>query len=158
MFSYPDAARYRLGPNYQQLPCNRPISKVYSPYQRDGPGTINGNYGRYAIQSYSITSEKFLYESTFCKKRTNTASDPDYVGSSFVKLRHGSHELATHEEWLGKVMSHSSEVTDRDFEQSRALWQIMLKEEGGRESFLKNLCPNLGKADQRIIDEAISKW
>src|SRR5258708_1824268 len=26
MFAYPDAARYRLGVNYQQLPCNRPVS------------------------------------------------------------------------------------------------------------------------------------
>lgn len=44
MFSYPDAARYRVGPNYQQLPCNRPLS-VYSPYQRDGPMRLDGNYG-----------------------------------------------------------------------------------------------------------------
>jgi catalase len=44
MFSYPDAARYRIGPNYQQLPCNRALH-VYSPYQRDGPMRIDGNYG-----------------------------------------------------------------------------------------------------------------
>lgn len=44
MFSYPDAARYRVGPNYQQIPCNK-AKYVYSPYQRDGPGCINGNYG-----------------------------------------------------------------------------------------------------------------
>jgi len=45
MVSYPDAQRYRLGANYQQLPCNKPLSTVYSPYQRDGAGSINGNYG-----------------------------------------------------------------------------------------------------------------
>lgn len=44
MFSYPDAARYRIGPNYQQLPCNKPL-KVYSPYQRDGAMRVDGNYG-----------------------------------------------------------------------------------------------------------------
>lgn len=44
MFSYPDAARYRVGPNYQQLPCNRALS-VYSPYQRDGFMRADGNYG-----------------------------------------------------------------------------------------------------------------
>jgi catalase len=44
MFSYPDAARYRVGPNYQQLPCNR-AKYVYSPYQRDGPMRYDGNYG-----------------------------------------------------------------------------------------------------------------
>lgn len=59
MFSYPDAARYRVGPNYNQLPPNRPLSTVYSPYNRDGPGTINGNYG----------------------------GDPDYVRSEFRPMK-----------------------------------------------------------------------
>jgi len=130
MFSYPDAARYRIGPNYQQLPCNRPISKVYSPYQRDGPGTINGNYG----------------------------SDPDYVRSSFVKLAQGPHDLASHLEWVGKLTAYTSEVTDKDFEQARDLWQIMIKEEGGRETFLNNISPHLGKAEQRIVDDAIAMF
>jgi catalase len=44
MFSYPDAARYRVGPNYQQLPPNK-AKYVYSPYQRDGPMRMDGNYG-----------------------------------------------------------------------------------------------------------------
>ncbi|KAK4203614.1 catalase-like domain-containing protein [Triangularia verruculosa] len=34
MFSYPDAAKSRLDPKY-----------VYSPYQRDGPMRVDGNYG-----------------------------------------------------------------------------------------------------------------
>lgn len=130
MFSYPDAARYRLGPNYQQIPCNKPISQVYSPYQRDGPGRMDGNYG----------------------------ADPDYVRSSYVKLGHGSHELATHEQWVRKVVSASTDVTDKDFEQPRELWQTMLKEEGGRENFLKNLCPHLGKAEQMVIDESVKMF
>ena len=45
MFAYNDAARYRLGVNYQQLPCNKPVSAVYSPYQRDGFMTFGDNYG-----------------------------------------------------------------------------------------------------------------
>ncbi|KAH0287277.1 catalase-domain-containing protein [Aureobasidium namibiae CBS 147.97] len=130
MFSYPDAARYRLGPNYQQLPCNKPISQVYSPYQRDGPGRMDGNYG----------------------------ADPDYVRSSYTKLAHGSHELATHEQWVGKVVSASTEVTDKDFEQSRLLWQTMLKEDGGRENFLKNLCPHLGGASEFVIGESVKMF
>ena len=35
MFSYPDAHRYRIGANYQQLPVNQPIAAVHS-YNRDG--------------------------------------------------------------------------------------------------------------------------
>lgn len=44
MFAYPDAARYRVGPNYQQLPGNRAMH-VHCPYQRDGPMRFDGNYG-----------------------------------------------------------------------------------------------------------------
>jgi catalase len=35
LFSYPDTHRYRIGPNYLQLPVNRPKSEVNS-YNRDG--------------------------------------------------------------------------------------------------------------------------
>ncbi|MFF8894360.1 catalase [Brevibacterium casei] len=36
LFSYPDTHRYRIGPNYAQLPPNRPHS-VVSSYAKDGP-------------------------------------------------------------------------------------------------------------------------
>ncbi|QSY51284.1 MULTISPECIES: catalase [Streptomyces] len=36
LFSYPDTHRYRIGPNYQQLPPNRPHAPVAS-YAKDGP-------------------------------------------------------------------------------------------------------------------------
>ncbi|KOV67738.1 catalase [Streptomyces sp. AS58] len=36
LFSYPDTHRYRIGPNYTQLPPNRPRSQVNS-YAKDGP-------------------------------------------------------------------------------------------------------------------------
>ncbi|MBT9670831.1 catalase [Secundilactobacillus kimchicus] len=35
LFGYKDAARYRLGANYEQLPINRPINEVHN-YARDG--------------------------------------------------------------------------------------------------------------------------
>ncbi|WP_067491017.1 catalase [Actinomadura hibisca] len=39
LFSYPDAHRYRIGPNYLQLPVNRPKNEVHS-YNFDGPMTF----------------------------------------------------------------------------------------------------------------------
>ena len=36
LFSYPDTHRYRIGPNYAQLPPNRPHAPVNS-YAKDGP-------------------------------------------------------------------------------------------------------------------------
>ncbi|MCJ1322461.1 hypothetical protein MMC15_007810 [Xylographa vitiligo] len=127
MFSYPDAARYRVGPNYQQLPCNIPLSKVYSPYQRDGPATINGNYG----------------------------GDPDYVRSSFRPLAHGPKDVA-HDEWVGKVQAYSSDVEEDDFVQARDLWKIMLGESGAEENFLSNLTGHMKSAAPEVQKEAIS--
>jgi catalase len=53
MFAYGDSARYRNGPNYMQLPVNRPISEVHS-YTKDGPMTFNYDDGQpvYAPNSY----------------------------------------------------------------------------------------------------------
>ncbi|MFF4156538.1 catalase [Streptomyces sp. NPDC001678] len=53
LFSYPDTHRYRIGPNYTQLPPNRPHSAVNS-YAKDGPMRYEpANTGRpYAPNSY----------------------------------------------------------------------------------------------------------
>ncbi|MDP2424392.1 MAG: catalase [Bacteroidales bacterium] len=44
ILAYPDAHRYRLGANYEQIPVNRPISEVYN-HQRDGAMRVDGNSG-----------------------------------------------------------------------------------------------------------------
>ncbi len=44
IFSYPDAHRYRLGVNYEQIPVNRPINPPDN-YQRDGFMVTDGNKG-----------------------------------------------------------------------------------------------------------------
>jgi catalase len=44
IFSYADAHRYRLGPNYESLPINRPKCPVHN-YQRDGAMRSDGNGG-----------------------------------------------------------------------------------------------------------------
>ena len=131
MFSYPDAARYRVGTNYQQLPSNRPIAPVYSPYQRDGPGTINGNYG----------------------------GDPDYVKSEFRKVTLSSrHQVPTHEDWAGKVVTFASEVTDKDFVQAREFWEILCKEDQGKEDFVKNIVPMVASIDSNLFQQVLSTY
>jgi len=42
--AYPDAHRYRLGANYEQIPVNRPVAPVHN-YQRDGMMQVDGNQG-----------------------------------------------------------------------------------------------------------------
>ena len=44
LFSYGDAARYRLGVNHHQIPVNTPRCPVHS-YHRDGPMRVDGNRG-----------------------------------------------------------------------------------------------------------------
>ncbi|AKS09288.1 catalase [Pseudomonas trivialis] len=44
VFAYPDAQRYRIGTNYQQLPINAPLSPVQN-YQRDGAMALGKNGG-----------------------------------------------------------------------------------------------------------------
>lgn len=49
LFSYGDAARYRLGVNHHQIPVNAPRCPVHS-FHRDGAMRIDGNFG--AATSY----------------------------------------------------------------------------------------------------------
>lgn len=128
MFSYPDAARYRVGPNYQQLPNNR-AKYVYSPYQRDGPMRMDGNYG----------------------------ADPHYVRSAFRKVTSGGPADVAHDEWVGKVANYTSEVTDEDFEQPRDLWKLFKKWEQD-EIFIQNLSGHMKKALPQVQKEAIRVW
>jgi hypothetical protein len=53
MFSYPDTHRYRIGPNYNQLPINAPHAPVRS-YEIDGPMRYrhSGPEPTYAPNSY----------------------------------------------------------------------------------------------------------
>lgn len=44
ILAYPDAHRYRLGANYEQIPVNRPIVPVHH-HQRDGFMNVDGNGG-----------------------------------------------------------------------------------------------------------------
>ena len=44
ILAYPDAHRYRLGANYEQIPVNRPVVPVHH-HQRDGYMNVDGNSG-----------------------------------------------------------------------------------------------------------------
>lgn len=60
IFSYPDAHRYRIGANYQQLPVNQPKCPVMH-YQRDGAmalGDNGGNTPNYEPNSHEDTPKQ----------------------------------------------------------------------------------------------------
>lgn len=137
LFSYPDAARYRLGTNYQQLQSNAPHCPVYTPYQRDGLSSINGNYG----------------------------PDPNYVRSSFVPLAPANRNAQAvhnirHEFWSGTVTAFTSGVVDDDFIQPRNFWREVLgKQEGQQENLVGNVAGELVNVKhERVRREAIGKF
>lgn len=118
MFAYPDAARYRLGTNYQQLRCNYPHSKVYQPFERDGQMSTKGN----------------------CD------GDPNYINSQVIPLRTRTlpEETNVHDHWVGKVTAFATEVTDDDFVQARDFWyRVLPREPGQQENFVSNVAESL---------------
>ena len=122
MFAYADAARYRVGVNYQHLPTNRAHAPVYTPFQRDGFMNFTDNYG----------------------------SDPNYVGSTLqpTPFKATGARLDTHtdhEKWVGEVTSFSSEVGSEDFEQPAQLWNVLGKEPGHQDRYVSNVAHELAQ-------------
>ncbi|TQN63574.1 Catalase, partial [Colletotrichum shisoi] len=132
MFAYNDAARYRLGVNYQQLPCNRAVSPVYCPYQRDGFMTFGDDYG----------------------------ADPNNVRSDLKTVNFvGSHgasgyAIGGHEDWVGRVCGFTSEVVDDDFAQARAFWEVLGKQPGEQEALVHNVAQHMGGAAPAVHEKA----
>lgn len=136
MFAYNDAARYRLGVNYQQLPCNKAKSPVYCPYQRDGFMAFGDNYG----------------------------GDPNYVRSDLKAVNFvgsqgaNGYAIGGHEEWVGSVCGFTSQVVDDDFVQARAFWEMLRTQPGEQEALAYNVSQHLGSAAPEVRGKALGKF
>ncbi|KAJ5337322.1 uncharacterized protein N7506_005344 [Penicillium brevicompactum] len=125
LFAYPDAARYRLGVNYQQIPTNAAKVQVYCPFERDGAMRMDGNYG----------------------------GDPNYVGSSIQPTTFYQDVKKTtpqalnlsgeHEKWVGEVSAFTSHIVDDDFVQPAELWEVIGRDPGHQERVIENLVGSL---------------
>ncbi|MGR6913030.1 catalase [[Actinomadura] parvosata] len=98
LFSYPDAHRYRIGPNYLQLPINQPRVPVHS-YNFDGPMTYRN-------------PQDPVYA-------PNTAGGP----AADPALHSGEHYHVTGEVIRSAYVKHAE---DDDYVQPRALWENVL--------------------------------
>ena len=136
MFAYPDAARYRVGVNYQFLPTNAAKSEVHCPIERDGFMNFTSNYG----------------------------DDPNYVGARIkpLKFKPGSQQEArsTQDKGVRTTLDHASagmptsfasEITDKDFEQATGLWQLMGKQEGAQGRFVNNVAAHVSGVQREWI-------
>lgn len=123
LFSYNDSQRHRLGANFNQIPVNRPLN-AYTPWQRDGPFSVNGNSG----------------------------SDPNYP-SLLQPIRYKPvDQHRVHEEWIGHAINpqNFNEITDDDFVQATGLWNVLGKQDGQQENFVTNVSSHLFGADGRV--------
>ncbi|KAH8816722.1 catalase [Xylogone sp. PMI_703] len=134
MFAYPDAARYRLGVNYQFLPTNVAKSQVYCPTERDGRMNFTKNYG----------------------------TDPNYVGSRLKPMKFvSSNNEATKQQnsdapdqaYITCPVAFASTVSSNDFDQARALWRVMSTQSGAQSRFVDNLSGNLADVKETWIRE-----
>jgi len=138
MFAYPDSARYRLGVNYQFLPTNAAKSEVYCPIERDGAMNFTKNYG----------------------------GDPNYIGTklkpvSFIQTPVGGNSSGgsaaqnLDSAQISTPAAAFTTTTDRDFEQPRALWQIMETQEGAQERFINNVAAHVSDVTEPYLREQV---
>ncbi|KAF3004438.1 hypothetical protein E8E15_001110 [Penicillium rubens] len=137
LFAYPDAARYRLGVNYQQLPTNAAKVPVYCPFERDGAMRFDGNYG----------------------------ADPNYVGSTLQPTRFKTEEKGVtpqsldvhtdHEKWVGEVSAYTSQITEDDFVQPAALWDVIGREPEHQDRVINNLAGNISWVESLELRRAV---
>jgi catalase len=100
LFSYPDTHRYRIGPNYLQLPVNRPRSAVRS-YNKDG------------AMRYDNPADPVYAPNSF----GGPAADPElWRGSDY----HVAGEIVR--------SAYTLHAQDDDFGQPRALWDAVMSD------------------------------
>ncbi|KAJ5927723.1 Catalase mono-functional heme-containing [Penicillium verhagenii] len=137
LFAYPDAARYRLGVNYQQLPTNAAKVPVYCPFERDGKMRFDGNYdGDPNYVNSSLQPTKFY---------------PEVKGSNPTSL-----SLHTeHEKWVGEVITYTSHINDDDFLQPAALWDVIGRDPGHQDRTINNLARSISGVKSPQLRSAV---
>jgi len=121
LFSYPDTQRYRLGPNYQQIPVNCPFAPVAN-FQRDGSMNVLGNQG----------------------SRPNYPSTVHTLGLP-PRVADGSKHL----QWTGTALRYLSQIQDIDFEWPSIFWGNMSSTD--QDHLVNNIIGHLGLVNSTEI-------
>jgi catalase len=131
LFSYPDTHRHRIGPNYLQLPINRPKSEVQS-YNKDG-----------AMRYEHKGSQPVYAPNSFGGPRADAQSYSDaswYADGDIVRTAQTLHR------------------EDDDYGQAGALYREVMSPTD-RDHLVENLVGHLGTDVEREIQErAVGHW
>ena len=142
MFAYPDAARYRLGINYQFLPTNAAKSEVYCPIERDGYMNFTKNYWK--DPNYVVSKIKATRFLTAEQGRPNPEASKGAVRATTKNV--GTYDQTSAGE---APVSFASEVTEKDFTQATALWQLIGKQKGAQKRFVDNASAHISGRENK---------
>ncbi|KAI8924261.1 catalase 1 [Entophlyctis helioformis] len=172
LFACSDAARYRLGANYMQIPVNAPFTTRVHNHQRDGLMTINSNGGpapayhrptdefeASVVGSAAVAVANAAIPATAARGRRGSYSnagglaregDEGTVGSltvgTFPGAKAGSHQA---------VQRHRVAAGDEDFVQPGEFWRRVLSDEE-RERLVARMAGSLAKTKRPIWERMIS--
>jgi catalase len=131
LFSYPDTHRYRIGPNYLQLPINRPKSEIHS-YNKDG-----------AMRYEHAGAQPVYAPNSFGGPRADPARYPDASWQADGEIVRTAQTL---------------HAEDDDYGQAGSLYRDVLSQTD-REHLAENLTGHLGTDVEREIQErAVAHW
>ncbi|XP_018320839.1 catalase-like isoform X1 [Agrilus planipennis] len=128
LFSYPDTQRYRLGPNFLQIPVNCPLH--VRNYQRDGPMSYN-NQGDSTVYHPNSAAD-----SLNVSERAGVLSPAYFVNGDVSKYDNGG------EDNFSQAANHYQNVLD----------------EGGRVNLVKNLGSALSSASEMYQRRALDMF
>ncbi|MGH3828992.1 MAG: catalase [Pseudonocardiaceae bacterium] len=131
LFSYPDAHRYRIGPNYKQLPVNAPRSPVNS-YSKDGP------------MRFQNVSDPVYAPNSYDGPKADTATHGKPAGwHSGGEMTHGAYTLREQDDDWGQAGTLVREVLD----------------DAARERLVGNIVGHLlGGASEPVLRRAFEYW
>ncbi|KAH3902149.1 catalase A SCDLUD_001962 [Saccharomycodes ludwigii] len=134
LFAYPDAHRYRLGPNFNQIPVNCPYaSQFFNPAIRDGPMNVNGNFGK----------------------------EPNYLSTDKKYVFGDKYELNKPEIWSGPAIPYHWKTSpgDIDFQQATNLYQkVLSKQPGQQKALAHNVAVHVAAACPKIQDRVFAMF
>lgn len=132
LFGYPDAHRYRIGPNYMDLPVNRPVSEVNS-YSKDGP------------MRYNNTGDPVYTPNSFGGARADAARSGDETANYGIE-----------DEVVRSAYKLRSQ--DDDFTQPGTLVREVM-DDAARDRLVHNVSDHLlGGVEQPVLDRALDYW
>ena len=95
----------------------------------------------------------------------NYGADPNYVGSTLEPTQFKTKENGVtaqslsihtdHEKWAGEVSAFTSQITDDDFVQPAALWEILGREPGHQDRVIHNLAGSISGVTSPKLREGV---